>query len=144
MNKHFDVNSLPNVAFLYLNGNILESFPSESLKDNLVDLGIARCKLKSLPPYLSKYKYLKYLDARDNYIINVDDDLIELFRTNHVESYFSGNAVCMKDGSLDCEPLCSKTCWSRKVGNNGECDVSCNSKECHYDGGDCQYKYRFT
>eukprot|EP00943_MAST-04B_sp_MAST-4B-sp1_P008375 g8375.t1 len=141
INKYFDANSLPNVAFLYLNGNNLRSFPSESLKDNLVDLGIARCKLKSLPPYLSKYKYLKYLDARDNYIINVDDDIIELFRTNHVESYFSGNAVCMKDGSLDCEPLCSKTCWSRKVRNNGECDLTCNSKECHYDGGDCQYKF---
>ena len=76
-------------------------------------------------------------------ITNVGGDLIDLFRTNDVESYFSGNVVCMKDGSLDCEPLCSKTCWSRKVGNNDECDVSCNSKECHYDGGDCQYKYRF-
>ena len=77
-------------------------------------------------------------------ITNVGGDLIDLFRTNDVESYFSGNVVCMKDGSLDCEPLCSKTCWSRKVGNNGECDVSCNSKECHYDGGDCQYRYHIT
>ena len=135
--KSFDVKSLPNIAFLYLNGNNLESFPSESLKDNLVYLGIARCNLTSLPSYLFKYKYLKYLDARDNSISNVGGDLIELCRTNDAESYFSGNAVCMKDVSLDCEPLCSKTCWSRKVGNDDRCDVSCNSKECYYDGGDC-------
>ena len=47
----------------------------------------------------------------------VDDDLKRTFETNDVESYFSGNAVCMKD-VLDCEPLCSKYCWSRKVGND--------------------------
>ena len=139
ISKQFDTKSLPNIAFLYLNGNNLQAFPSESLKDNLVDLGIARCNLTSLPSYLSKYKHLKYLDARDNNILNVNGDLIELFRTNYVESYFSGNKVCVKDGSLDCEPLCSKTCWSRKVGNNDECDVSCNSKECHYDEGDCKH-----
>eukprot|EP00944_MAST-04C_sp_MAST-4C-sp1_P010578 g10578.t1 len=138
--KPFDVKMLPNIIDLYLNGNNLESFPSDSLKDNIVSLGIARCNLKSLPSYLSTFKYLRYLDVRDNEIENVDDDLKTLLRTNNgVESYFSGNAVCVKDSSLDCEPLCSKTCWSRKVRNNDECDVSCKSKECDYDGGDCKF-----
>ena len=110
------------------------------MKDNIVYLGIARCNLKSLPSYLSKFKYLRYLDVRDNEIENVDDNLKTLLRTNNgVESYFAGNAVCVKDSSLDCEPLCSKTCWSRKVRNNDECDVSCKSKECNYDGGDCKF-----
>ena len=47
----------------------------KELNDNLVDLGIARCNLKSLPSYLSKFERLRYLDARDNKIVNVDDDV---------------------------------------------------------------------
>ena len=128
---------MPAIMYLYLNGNNLTSFPSKELNDNLVDLGIARCNLKSLPSYLSKFERLRYLDARDNKIVNVDDDLKDMIRENVVESYFSGNAICVSDTSLDCEPLCSKTCWSKKVSKNGECDISCNSKECEYDGGDC-------
>ena len=81
--------SLPNIVDLYLNGNNLQSFPSKSLKDNLSYLGIARCDLKSLPLYLSEFKNLKYLDARDNAIVKVDDDLKELIEGNDVESYFS-------------------------------------------------------
>ena len=134
--------SLPNIVDLYLNGNNLQSFPSKSLKDNLSYLGIARCDLKSLPLYLSEFKNLKYLDARDNAIIKVDDDLKELIEGNDVESYFSGNRIlCKVDKSLDCEPLCSNMCWSRKVGKDRRCDVSCNSKECNYDEGDCTHRY---
>ena len=62
------------------------------------------------------------------------DLLIEI---NDIESYFSGNQVCSTDSSLDCEPLCSKTCYSRQASNNGHCDFSCNSKACKFDGGDC-------
>lgn len=138
INKQINIKSLPNIAFLYLNGNNLGAVPSESLRDQLSYLGIARCNLKSLPAYTSRFRNLQYLDARDNSIENVDNDLKDLLRRNKVESYFSGNPVCIKDGSLDCAPLCSKTCWSRKVGNDDECDVSCSSKDCRYDGGDCQ------
>ena len=64
--------------------------------------------------------------------------MIELINRNNVESYFAGNVVlCNEDSELDCEPLCSKTCWSRKVSKDGFCDTSCNSKNCDYDGGDC-------
>ena len=62
----------------------------------------------------------------------------KLIKTNNVESYFSGNEVCSIDKSLDCEPLCSKYCWSRHVKKDGYCDVECNSYECEYDGGDCR------
>ena len=58
----------------------------------------------------------------------------------HVESYFSGNLdLCTSntDKSLDCEPLCSKYCWSRNVIKDGYCDIECNDKLCNYDGGDC-------
>ena len=112
-------------------------FPHISLQDSLVDLGISRCNLKSLPLYLSGFKRLAYLDARDNNITTIDDSLKELIATNHIESYFSGNEVCNWDKSLDCEPLCSKYCWSRHVSKNDECDINCNSYECDYDGGDC-------
>ena len=39
--------------------------------------------------------------------------------------------------SLDCKPLCSKYCWSRKATNDGFCDIDCNQGVCEYDGGDC-------
>ena len=141
IDKQFNKNSLPNIVDLYLNGNNLQAFPSESLKDTLVGLGIARCNLKSLPSYLSTVKSLKYLDARDNSITSVSDDLKRLLENNEVESYFSGNVVCKTESSLDCEPLCSKVCWSRHVANNGECDISCNSNDCHFDGGECRHRY---
>ena len=128
-----------NIVDLYLNGNNLQSFPSKSLKDNLSYLGIARCDLKSLPLYLSEFKNLKYLDARDNNITNVNEDLKQLIGNNKIESYFSGNIACNTDNSLDCKPLCSKTCWSRKVSGDGICDETCTAKECNYDGGDCRW-----
>ena len=138
LTKTFGTDVMPNLLFLYLNGNPLEKFPDESLKAKLIDLGISGCNLKSLPSYLSEFKELRYLDARDNNITMVDDDLKKLLETNKVESYFSGNAVCAVDNSLDCEPLCSKSCWSKAVSNNGICDVNCNTEACAFDGGDCK------
>ena len=137
----FNHKSFPSINYLYLSGNYLQEFPEESLKDSIVYLGIARCNIKSLPSRLSKFRYLKYLDARDNSIVTVSDDLKSLLENNEVESYFSGNAVCKTDRSLDCDPLCSKVCWSRRVAKNGECDISCNSNDCSYDGGDCKHRY---
>ena len=129
--------TIPRLTFLYLNGNRLVTFPAESLKDNLVDLGISRCSLKSLPSYLSEFNALRYLDARDNNITHVEKDFKLLMEKNSMETYFSGNTVCNVDKSLDCQPLCSKTCYSRQASNNGHCDFSCNSKACKFDGGDC-------
>ena len=138
LNINFNKEKFPNLMFLYLNGNKLLKFPDESLQEKLVQMGVARCNLKSLPLYLSNFKRLNYLDARDNNITDVDDGLKKLIKTNNVESYFSGNEVCSIDKSLDCEPLCSKYCWSRHVKKDGYCDVECNSYECEYDGGDCR------
>ena len=143
LNINFNKEKFPNLMFLYLNGNKLLKFPDESLQGNLVQMGVARCNLKSLPLYLSNFKRLNYLDARDNNITDVDDGLKKLIKTNNVESYFSGNEVCSIDKSLDCEPLCSKFCWSRHVKKDGYCDVECNSYECEYDGGDCR-SYKFS
>ena len=118
--------------------SIMLTFPDESLKITLIKLNVARCKVNVLPSYLSSFQELKYLDARDNNITYIDDSLKSLIKQNKVESYFSGNSVCKIDKSLDCEPLCSKTCWSRQVSNDGYCDVECNTKECKFDGEDCR------
>ena len=107
------------------------------MQGRLQYLGVARCDLIQLPSYLSEFMKLEYLDARDNNISTVNKDLKILLKTNEAESYFSGNVVCNVDKELDCEPVCTKYCWSRHASNNGFCDDQCNSKECEYDGGDC-------
>ena len=134
----FGPEQFPALMSLYLNGNTLIKFPDQGLKSNLVKLGISRCRLRSLPSYLSDFSKLAYLDARDNNITAVDDDLKVLINKNAIESYFSGNEkLCKSDKSLDCEPLCHKYCSSRKFTNDGYCDVECNHEVCKYDGGDC-------
>jgi len=138
INMQFDYKRFPSLLFLFLNGNYLINFPDESLKDNIVYLGVARCHLKSLPSYLSEFNNLRYLDVRDNNITAVNSDLKILLNKNQAESHFSGNVACNTDDTLDCKPLCSKYCWSHNGFNNGICDVSCNTKECGYDGGDCK------
>ena len=139
LNVNFNEENFPNLMMLFLNGNKLLKFPDKSLRGKIIWLAVARCNLKSLPMYLSEFKLLKYLDARDNNITYVDDGLRELIQANKVESYFSGNnMICSTDTSLDCKPLCSKYCWSRHVSNDKYCDVECNSYECDYDGGDCK------
>eukprot|EP00942_MAST-04A_sp_MAST-4A-sp1_P008958 g8958.t1 len=134
--------SFPNLLFLYLNGNHIHKFPDESLQLKLRYLGIARCNLKAIPSYLSNFKSLSYLDARDNNITAVDKSLEKLIETNKIEAYFSGNDILCSSTStrkeiIDCKPLCSKYCWSRNAGNDGFCDIECNSKDCEYDGGNC-------
>merc|ERR1711991_748941 len=115
----FREDTTPNLLYLYLSGNPLEKFPEKTLKAKLIGLGFRECDLKLLPSYLSEFKELRYLDARDNNISIVDNDIKHLIKRNHVESYFSGNPVCNVDDSLDCKPLCSKSCWSREVSNDG-------------------------
>lgn len=88
---------------------------------------------------MSKFANLEYMDCRDNNITRVGDELKQLLKDNGAESYFSGNAVCEKDLSLDCAPLCSNTCFSRSHKGNGVCDDTCNSRQCYFDGGECDY-----
>ena len=45
--------SFPFLISLFINGNAIEAFPSDDLKDTLVYLGISRCGLNALPSYLS-------------------------------------------------------------------------------------------
>ena len=136
----FDANSFPSLLSLYLNGNDLEKFfAGASLQKSLVKLGVARCNLKELPSYLSEFHKLRYLDARDNNITFIGNELKTLIAKNNIESYFSGNDdLCNADTSLDCEPLCSKYCPSRNIVGDGFCDIECNDKTCEYDGGDCE------
>jgi hypothetical protein len=134
----FQVEFFPQLLYLFLSGNHLKVFPANNLK-NILYLDIARCKLIDVPLAVSQYRDLRYLDARDNNITTVEDDLKALIEKNNVEAYFSGNAVCNEDSSLDCKPLCSKTCWGNEAMGNGFCDIECNSKECDHDGGDCKY-----
>ena len=135
-----DINkeAFPALLDLWINGNTIETFPSEDLKSNLAYLAIARCGLRFLPSYLARFDFLLYLDARDNYLTSIDGDLKKVIVDQRVEAYFSGNdALCKSDQSLDCTPLCSTTCWSRKAASNKQCDVECNSQECNNDGGEC-------
>eukprot|EP00944_MAST-04C_sp_MAST-4C-sp1_P003047 g3047.t1 len=132
----------PLLTFLFINGNSIEAFPSEDLKDIISYLGVARCKLNSLPSYVSTFKNLKYLDARDNSLRTISKELKHLLRNNDVEAYFSGNVeLCDVEEEFDCAPLCSKTCWSKHVVGDGICDVECNTVDCKFDGGDCNFRY---
>ena len=138
MDANFDSRMFPSLLDLFLNGNTLKVFPDQSLQHSLQYLGVARCRLRGLPAYLKEFRYLKYLDARDNNISIVPEEIKALVQENKVESYFADNPVCRVDKSLDCEPLCSKYCWLRDEPGNGFCDFGCNSKACKYDGGDCE------
>ena len=39
------------------------------------------------------------------------------------------------------EQLIQKLVGEERLEKIGECYVSCNSKECNYDGGDCRHRY---
>ena len=132
----FDKNRFPNLLYLFLNGNRLIQFPDVSLQETLQNVGIARCHVKSIPSNFAEFKHLEYIDARDNNISVVNDDLKMLINTNGAESYFSGNPACNTDATLNCKLLCSKYCFSNKVLGNKICNL-CNSEECEYDGNDC-------
>eukprot|EP00942_MAST-04A_sp_MAST-4A-sp1_P015048 g15048.t1 len=133
----FDNIHFPKLLYLYVNGNNIIKFPDTSLKETLQYLGVARCNLKILPSYLSEFKYLRYLDARDNDISTVSDDLNMLINSNEAETYFSGNTVCKTDETLECEELCSNYCLGRSFLGNNVCEDECNTVKCEHDKGDC-------
>eukprot|EP00944_MAST-04C_sp_MAST-4C-sp1_P013801 g13801.t1 len=137
IDANFDSRMFPSLLDLFLSGNTLKVFPDQSFQHSLQYLGLARCHLQKMPTYLKEFRHLKYLDARDNNISMVPEEIKALVKQNKVESYFADNPVCRVDKSLDCEPLCSKYCWIRDEPGNGFCDFRCNSPDCKYDGGDC-------
>ena len=133
----FNNQRFPNLLDLFVNGNRLTEFPDTSLKESLQYLGVARCHLKQLPSFLAEFSLLIYLDARDNNISTVGDNVKMIIKKNRVESYFSGNPACKTDSTLDCQHVCSQYCGTNKLLGNGVCEEECNSEGCKYDGGDC-------
>ena len=131
---------LPSIIDMYLDGNKMENLPSKfnTFQTTLQYLGVARCGLKELQ-YLESFQNLRYLDARNNSLISVSSEIKKMMKdTVDFESYFSGNSVCQSDKDLNCTPLCTEYCWSEKGFNNNVCDVTCDSRECGYDGGECK------
>ena len=87
---------LPSIIFLLLDGNRISQNGGtniETLSSNLASLGLARCGLKTLPSYLTDFKYLKYLDARDNNITEVPNEVTNWIKDTGIEVYFSGNEL---------------------------------------------------
>ena len=88
---------------------------------------------------IKNFKSLSYLDARDNNISTVDMELASMILEQQIENYFSGNPICQSSqNTLNCDKVCSKFCFSNTVLGDGYCQPSCNSLECHFDGGDCE------
>eukprot|EP00944_MAST-04C_sp_MAST-4C-sp1_P016003 g16003.t1 len=149
--RFMGIRQFPRLIFLYLDGNRelqfdVDNFRTLSIK--LERLTIGRCNIKKLPSYMPTFKGIYIFDARNNSITQVSsaflDELKKKDKHMDFEVIFAGNPACQdsktrkeirsKVGEKSCEPLCSIYCWSRKVGGNDFCDVSCNSKACYYDG----------
>ena len=136
----------PMLRSLYLNGNFVGSngeLPQQfsQLSANLVDLGISGCNIKSLPSYFTSFRQMRYLDARDNRISSLPEEMTEWIKSLGMEAYFHNNTGLCDDANFEqyCAPLCSRYCFRRNH-KNGHCDDACNSKECQYDGGECIVK----
>ena len=137
---------LPSITFLLLDGNRISQNGGtniETLSSNLALLGLARCGLKTLPSYLTDFKYLKYLNARDNNITEVPKEVTNWIKDTGIEAYFSGNKLLCENDAENygkyCEEICSKYCWSKDGNKDNYCNPDCNSKECDYDGGKCEF-----
>ena len=77
---------------LYLNGNFVGSngeLPQQfsQLSANLVDLGISGCNIKSLPSYFTSFRQMRYLDARDNRISSLPEEMTEWIKSLGMEAY---------------------------------------------------------
>ena len=83
---------VPVITSLYINGNFIEVFPSEDLKDTIVyleSLGVV-----GPLPITYQHSITKYLDAR--IIISTPSEKLKvLLRKNDVEAYFSGNSMLL-------------------------------------------------
>ena len=56
---------------------------------------------------------------------------------NDACSYDGGDNCPLNPNSTDPWAACSLKQTCRRVYKDGNCDVSCNTKDCLYDGGDC-------
>eukprot|EP00942_MAST-04A_sp_MAST-4A-sp1_P010160 g10160.t1 len=72
---------LPSILFLYFEGNIMEMLPTKmsSFKETIDSFSVARCGLKSLNG-LETLEQLYYLDARNNSISTISDNLKNLIK----------------------------------------------------------------
>ena len=57
---------------------------------------VLRCGLKTLPSYLTDFKYLKYLDARDNNITEVPNEVTNWIKMQELRHIFQGINCCVK------------------------------------------------
>ena len=82
INWIFDTSRYPNMKYLYLNGNNLMFFPiHQSMKNTLLELAIARCNVTVLKSYLSTFRFLKYLDCRNNNITMVHNSIKTMIKS---------------------------------------------------------------
>ena len=141
------IDQMPSLTFVYLNSNKFVNgvLPNafETFRSKMTSFSVQNTELLGLPSYLSSFKYLRYLDARDNNISSIPPELSSYIHGKKFELYLSGNKkLCNSNeykNSEACTPLCSEYCYSRNHKNNG-CDAACNSKECDYDAGECAKK----
>ena len=135
----FSSQRCPILEELYISGSYISRFPVGFLgvKNTLLQLGIGRCNLTTIPPWFSQFRYLKFFDIRNNFVDNVDPSFKAMLSENNAIAYFAGNPVCESDSQLDCVPLCSMYCYHREELGNRVCNQGCNTKKCEFDGGDC-------
>ena len=99
------------------------------------------CGLTGTPRFLKTFKQLEYFDGRNNSIIKMPDFPKAFVESKKSQIYLEGNPLCADD-SRYCYKSCSVYCYSDKphsgFGTDNFCDPTCDSKDCDYDGGDCQ------
>ena len=117
----------------------------DKLSNSVWSLSIARVGLSILPEFLTTFKRLKYLDARNNSIANISKGISDYFtvqesRGTGFNIFLSGNPGCVDTGSLPlpaCAPICSDYCPIESFVGDEYCNFACDSQECEFDGGDC-------
>ena len=153
----FGAEQVPQLNFFYAGGNqlnkdITKTFPNnfETLSNKIAHLDVARCNLNALPSYLSNFHNLFYIDARNNSISEVDKVFRDAIVSRKMENraLFSSNPICSTSNGkeINCAKMCSDYCnyknWEDdELYPHGTepkyCDPRCNSKECKWDGFDC-------
>ena len=140
---------LPRLGLIDFSGNFPRDgkLPKEfdKLSNSVWSLSIARVGLSILPEFLTTFKRLKYLDARNNSIANISKGISDYFtvqesRGTGFNIFLSGNPGCVDTGSLPlpaCAPICSDYCQIESYVGDGFCHLACDSQECEFDGGDC-------
>jgi hypothetical protein len=150
---HFGYDEFPNLAYLYMNHNIVAQFPDNfHTLNKLLKVSLAGSEISAIPQYFSKFNQLQLIDFRNNNISALSSDIRVWLKakigesqgnTKKFEQLFANNPICKNIANknlefLDCAPVCSQFCYSRNALGNNLCDFTCNSKACEYDKGDCK------